>query len=84
MPFCRIQVRILRRGAELLSVGGRIVYSTCSLNPIENESVIHRILSETEGALKLVEVSDSLPGLKYIPGNKFCSCSIIVFYTFKL
>lgn len=64
-------MRILRRGAELLSVGGRIVYSTCSLNPIENESVIHRILAETEGSLKLLDVSASLPGLKYIPGNNF-------------
>nr|XP_973505.1 PREDICTED: tRNA (cytosine(34)-C(5))-methyltransferase [Tribolium castaneum] len=63
-----IQSRILRRGAELLTVGGRLVYSTCSINPIENEAVIHRLLSETDGALQLVDVSSSLPGLKYMPG----------------
>ncbi|XP_060531171.1 LOW QUALITY PROTEIN: tRNA (cytosine(34)-C(5))-methyltransferase [Cylas formicarius] len=63
-----IQYRILRRGAELLSVGGRIVYSTCSLNPIENESVIHRILVEANGSLELVDVCNALPGLKYTPG----------------
>lgn len=61
-------MRILRRGVELLSVGGRLVYSTCSLNPIENEAVIHRILEETDGALELVDISSSLPGLKYICG----------------
>ncbi|CAH0552098.1 unnamed protein product [Brassicogethes aeneus] len=63
-----IQSRILRRGVELLAVGGRIVYSTCSLNPVENEAVIHRLLCETDGALELVDVSASLPGLVYSKG----------------
>ncbi|CAG9854912.1 unnamed protein product [Phyllotreta striolata] len=63
-----VQTRILRRGIELLNVGGRLVYSTCSLNPIENESVVHRILTEFEGVLELVDVSNVLPGLKYSPG----------------
>lgn len=67
--FCSVQSRILRRGVELLAVGGRLVYSTCSLNPIENEAVIHRLLSETDHALQLVDVSHLLPGLKYSPGN---------------
>ena len=70
--FCiRIQYRILRRGVELLTLGGRIVYSTCSLNPVENEAVIHRILADTNGALELVDVSDLLPGLNYSTGNYF-------------
>ena len=33
-----LQLSILRRGLELLAPGGRLVYSTCSLNPIENEA----------------------------------------------
>ncbi len=52
----------------MLSVGGRIVYSTCSLNPIEDEAVIHRLLIETAGSLKLVDASDRLPGLNYSSG----------------
>lgn len=62
-------MRILKRGVELLAEGGKLVYSTCSINPIENESVIHRILVETNGALELVDVAESLPGLKYSPGK---------------
>ncbi len=49
--FCyyRVQIRILKRGLELLAVGGRLVYSTCSLNPVENEAVIHRMLVDAQG-----------------------------------
>lgn len=66
-----IQFRIAKRGIELLEVGGRLVYSTCSLNPIENEAVVHRLLKEADGAIELIDVSESLPGLKYIPGLSY-------------
>ncbi|VEN43237.1 unnamed protein product [Callosobruchus maculatus] len=63
-----IQTRILKRGIELLEVGGKVVYSTCSINPIENEAVIHRVLAEFDGAVELVDATSSLPGLKFSPG----------------
>ena len=40
------------------------MYSTCSLNPIENEAVIAAILQKGEGSLELEDVSQDLPGLK--------------------
>ena len=32
------QLQILCRGLHLLKPGGRLVYSTCSMNPVENEA----------------------------------------------
>ncbi|KAJ3012948.1 tRNA (cytosine(34)-C(5))-methyltransferase [Thoreauomyces humboldtii] len=64
----RIQIPILRRGAALLKVGGRIVYSTCSFNPIENEAVVAAAIAECRGALRLVDVSAELPALIRKPG----------------
>ncbi|XP_046386703.1 tRNA (cytosine(34)-C(5))-methyltransferase isoform X2 [Ischnura elegans] len=63
-----IQYRIARRGAEMLAVGGRMVYSTCSFNPLEDEAVMHRLIVETNGAVELVDVSSELPGLVYSKG----------------
>ena len=64
-----LQVRIAFRGAQLLAVGGRLVYSTCSFNPIENEAVVAELLRMGGGALKLVDVSDQLPNLKRAQGT---------------
>ncbi|ORX42903.1 S-adenosyl-L-methionine-dependent methyltransferase [Hesseltinella vesiculosa] len=63
-----LQVQIFLRGAQLIKMGGRIVYSTCSLNPIENEAVVAEVLRLTEGCLELKDVSLELPELIRRPG----------------
>lgn len=45
-----------------------MVYSTCSLNPIEDEAVIAALLEKSEGSLELMDASADLPGLKWMPG----------------
>ena len=47
----RLQLAIARRGCELLKVGGLIVYSTCAMNPIENEAVVAQLLREGKGSI---------------------------------
>ncbi|PYH97919.1 S-adenosyl-L-methionine-dependent methyltransferase [Aspergillus ellipticus CBS 707.79] len=64
------QVRILVRALQMLKVGGRVVYSTCSLNPIENEAVIASALERCGGTanVRIVDCSNELPGLKRAAG----------------
>eukprot|EP01007_Sphenomonas_quadrangularis_P001274 NODE_219_length_1794_cov_69.110602_g168_i0.p1 GENE.NODE_219_length_1794_cov_69.110602_g168_i0~~NODE_219_length_1794_cov_69.110602_g168_i0.p1 ORF type:complete len:531 (+),score=159.32 NODE_219_length_1794_cov_69.110602_g168_i0:33-1625(+) len=57
----RIQLSLLRRAALVLAPGGRIVYSTCSLNPVEDEAVVATILSANNGKLVLEDLHR--PGL---------------------
>ncbi|KAF3439255.1 hypothetical protein FNV43_RR17531 [Rhamnella rubrinervis] len=65
-----LQVQIAMRGLSLLKVGGRMVYSTCSMNPIENEAVIAEILRKCGGSVELLDVSSELPQLVRRPGLK--------------
>jgi 16S rRNA (cytosine967-C5)-methyltransferase len=45
----RRQVAILRAGLKGLKAGGRLVYSTCSLEPEEKEEVVAQVLGTTPG-----------------------------------
>ena len=60
------QRALLRKAAQLLAPGGRILYSTCTLAPEENELVVAEVLAELGGRLRLVPASP--PGLVAAPG----------------
>ena len=50
-------MRLLKRGVQMLDVGGRIVYSTCSLNPVEDEAVLCAVIAKMKGLHVCVCVS---------------------------
>ncbi len=54
------QFGLLQAGFRRLEVGGRLVYSTCSLEPEENQQVVDRLLA-AEPAARLLAVVDRLP-----------------------
>ncbi|CEP63084.1 tRNA (cytosine-C5-)-methyltransferase LALA0_S07e02036g [Lachancea lanzarotensis] len=58
-----VQLNILKRGLNLLKKGGKLVYSTCSMNPIENEAVVAGALRHFGDKIKLLDCQDKLPGL---------------------
>ncbi|TPX30335.1 hypothetical protein SmJEL517_g06089 [Synchytrium microbalum] len=66
-----LQLAILDRACELLKVGGRVVYSTCSMNPIENEAVVAAMLARAPGTFDLLDVSHQVPGLKRRQGLSY-------------
>jgi tRNA (cytosine34-C5)-methyltransferase len=63
-----IQSRIAKRAAELLAPGGTMVYSTCSLNPVENEAVVYNLLLKFKD-LELVDARHKLTGMRTTNGN---------------
>jgi len=58
------QLGILHSAAKMLRIGGRMVYSTCTFNPIENEGVLDAFLA-THSDFHLCPFS--LPGLSDAP-----------------
>lgn len=60
-----LQINIFRRGVQLVRPGGFICYSTCSLNPIEDEAVVNVVAKEFD--LEIVDLTEMLgricPGL---------------------
>ena len=59
-----LQLRIALRGVALLKVGGYMVYSTCSFNPVENEAVVAALVEKCGGAVEIVDASDRVRGLR--------------------
>ena len=69
--FHKLQLQILKRGINLLKLGGIISYSTCSLNPIEDEAVVAEIMRNfsKNGELEILDVKKLFNGTDIIPHN---------------
>ncbi len=57
----QLQGRLLRTALGLVRPGGRVVYSTCSLEPEENSEVVRTVLGE-ETDWSLVQERSAVPG----------------------
>ena len=66
----KLQLQIINKGISLLKPGGTIVYSTCSLNPIENEAVVHEVMRTHGDSLEILDMSEVFVGshIKNRPG----------------
>ena len=61
-----LQKYLLRSAISATKPGGIIVYSTCTLEPEENEEVIDWVLKREGDAIELEEISQ--PGVSLKPG----------------
>lgn len=75
--FAGLQFGLLRQAFQMLKPGGRLLYSTCALNEIENDGVVEDFLAKTPEAqidehalnelrVRGIEVPGQLAGLKGI------------------
>ena len=65
--LCRIQKRLLQTAFDNLRPGGALVYSTCTMEPEEDEGVVSWLLENYENA-QIEEIkAKELPGLKRSP-----------------
>jgi 16S rRNA (cytosine967-C5)-methyltransferase len=54
------QVELLSAAIEIVKQGGTVVYSTCSIEPDENEQVVETVMAG-RGDLKLADISRLVP-----------------------
>jgi 16S rRNA (cytosine967-C5)-methyltransferase len=58
-----LQGSMLQQSALLVRVGGRVVYSTCTVSRRENEEVVTRFLESAAGAFATIDVSTATGGI---------------------
>jgi 16S rRNA (cytosine967-C5)-methyltransferase len=68
-PLAAGQLAILRAACGMLAPGGRLLYSTCSVLPEENEDVVGKLLAEEPGMriAGMPAAADLAPGAKDRP-----------------
>ncbi|HEX8782651.1 MAG TPA: hypothetical protein VF764_04720, partial [Steroidobacteraceae bacterium] len=69
--FAAAQLALLRAATTMLSPGGRLLYSTCSVLPQENEQVVGALMA-SEPAMRPV----ALPAAERVPGAIERACGV--------
>ncbi|MBI4143650.1 RsmB/NOP family class I SAM-dependent RNA methyltransferase [Candidatus Woesearchaeota archaeon] len=71
----KLQLRLINHAFDILKPGGVMVYSTCSLEPVENEEVINTFLNKhPDGELTDIQLEiNHSPAITEFEGNKYSS-----------
>jgi len=64
LEFARLQADLLKQAARLLRKNGILVYSTCTIEPLENEVVIDSFLKEQAGSFELQNIPERYANLR--------------------
>ncbi|WP_297500749.1 tRNA (cytosine(49)-C(5))-methyltransferase [Thermococcus sp.] len=56
VKYMNIQKRLILAGYKALKPGGTLVYSTCTIDPLENEEVVDYLLRKTDARLEPIEL----------------------------
>jgi NOL1/NOP2/sun family putative RNA methylase len=68
----QLQKNLLEKAGKLVKEGGTIVYSTCTITPLENEAVVSQVVEETDLELERVESeAEHVRGLEGFNGEEF-------------
>ncbi len=56
IEYMNLQKKLILAGYKALKPGGTMVYSTCTIDPLENEEVVDHLLRNTDATLEPVDV----------------------------
>jgi 16S rRNA (cytosine967-C5)-methyltransferase len=62
--LAEVQSRLLHSALALVKPGGRIVFSNCSLDPLEGEALVEKFLSTHPGIVRMPIAKSDWPGLE--------------------
>ena len=71
IKFCSLmQMKLIKSAINCLERGGELVYSTCSIEPEENEYIINAVLSQFDVELVDLDINSGNPGFTKIFGDE--------------
>ncbi len=56
LKFHNLQYKLLNSALKAVKIGGTVVYSTCTINMLENELVLDRIYKDNKFGIKIIKV----------------------------
>ncbi|MBO5098841.1 MAG: 16S rRNA (cytosine(967)-C(5))-methyltransferase RsmB, partial [Clostridia bacterium] len=59
-----LQYNILEKGSMYVKKGGKLVYSTCTINKDENEHIVEKFLENNKNFNKVSDFIQLMPGFK--------------------